>query len=312
MVDPVTTNMQFAVPTRGSDVGTWDVPLNGDWNIADAAFGSVTSKSLTNVNISLTATEAQAAVLRFSGTLTGNVIVTLPSIVKFWTVQNLCTGNFYVQLSTGSGQVIALPPANPVDVFSDGTNVYFKNLPPVGSYLDYANANVANWILNCTVPPYLYCNGGTFSAVTYPVLNALLGGTTLPDLRGRTRYALDGGTGRITSGGSGLDGNVLLAGGGFQNRPINQINLPAINPTGTVTISDTRTWGATGANGSAGGNSTTQFLNAPTDTASNSHSVSVTSGTITASFAGDVLGSGTALTTLAPGIIAGITLIRAG
>ncbi len=33
-----------------------------------------------------------------------------------------------------------------------------------------------------TYPNWLLCNGGTFSAVTYPALNTLLGGTTLPNL----------------------------------------------------------------------------------------------------------------------------------
>jgi microcystin-dependent protein len=36
--------------------------------------------------------------------------------------------------------------------------------------------------VSITYPNWLLCNGGTFSATTYPALNALLGGTTLPNL----------------------------------------------------------------------------------------------------------------------------------
>lgn len=41
------------------------------------------------------------------------------------------------------------------------------------------------WFTNTPPPGYLICNGGSFSAVTYPLLAAVLGGTTLPDLRRR-------------------------------------------------------------------------------------------------------------------------------
>ena len=35
MADPLTTNRTLAVPTRGSDVGNWDVPLNNNANALD-------------------------------------------------------------------------------------------------------------------------------------------------------------------------------------------------------------------------------------------------------------------------------------
>lgn len=39
---------------------------------------------------------------------------------------------------------------------------------------------------------WLVCNGAAFSGTTYPVLAALLGGTTLPDLRGKVLVGVDG------------------------------------------------------------------------------------------------------------------------
>lgn len=50
---------------------------------------------------------------------------------------------------------------------------------PVGTIVDFIGAT----------PPtgWLACNGATFSAATYPELAAVLGGTTLPDARGRFR-----------------------------------------------------------------------------------------------------------------------------
>src|SRR5262249_44480409 len=52
------------------------------------------------------------------------------------------------------------------------------------------------------------------AAAPYPGLAIIVGGTTLPDMRGRGRMYLNQGTGRITAGGGGVDGNTLFAAGG--------------------------------------------------------------------------------------------------
>lgn len=51
-------------------------------------------------------------------------------------------------------------------------------------------------------PPngWLFCDGSAFSGATYPNLQAALGGTTLPDLRGRVVVGLDSGNLRVTDG----------------------------------------------------------------------------------------------------------------
>lgn len=234
MADPTTTNIVLAVPTRGSDVGTWDVPLNGDMTIIDACFGSVTTVALSNVTpVALSASQAQANVLRFTGTLTANVVVTIPSIIKGWIVENLCTvGIFgvFVQNASG-GQQIGIPPGESIDVYSDGTNMKYRNFGRIGSYLDIGAPSTPSWIVSSTIPPYLNCDGSTFSAVTYPQLAALLGTTTLPDLRGRQRITLNQGTGRVTTANGGVDGNTRFASGGNPSLAISQPELPAIAPT---------------------------------------------------------------------------------
>jgi len=54
MADPLTSTRGLAVPTRGSDSGTWDVPVNNDMIAIDGMFGGVQSISLTNANVTLT------------------------------------------------------------------------------------------------------------------------------------------------------------------------------------------------------------------------------------------------------------------
>lgn len=234
MSDPTTINLGLAVPTRGSDVGTWDVPLNGDMNIIDSKFGVVVPLGLSNVPVTLNAAQYQSAVLRFSGALTANVTVTLPAVSLGYACENLCTGPWALVLTCGAGQNISIPPGECVDVYTDGTNVKFKNLGRVGSYLDYAGASVPGWIATCSVPPFLLCDGSTYSSGTYPALFAILGTTTLPDLRGRSRANVNGGTGRITTANGGIDGNTIFASGGSDAITLNTTQIPSHQHNGTT------------------------------------------------------------------------------
>jgi len=225
-----TTNVKLSTPSHGSNVDTWDAdPVNNNSAILDNLFGTTTSKALTNVNVTLSATEAQSSILRFSGVLTGNVSINVGAIIKSWYIDNLTTGAFVVSITGGSGNVIGVPQGEVTQVFWDGANCKFINLGRVGSYLDDSGATVPAWVAACTVPPLLLCDGSTFSAVTYPYLNTKLGGTTLPDFRGRMAAYLNGGTGRITTAGSGIDGDTRFSSGGVQNVTLDVTMIPSHN-----------------------------------------------------------------------------------
>lgn len=310
MSDPVTTNIQLAVPTRGSDVGTWDVPVNGDMTILDACFGSVTTKSLSNVSpVLLSVSEAQANVIRLTGALSANIAVQIPNtpvtIVKSWTIENLCTGAFYVTLGNQSGgQVVGLPPGEAVDVYSDGTDIKYRNLGRIGSYMDLATSSIPSWITASSVPPYLACEGATYSSATYPILYSILGTTTLPDSRGRNRASLNAGTNRITTAVSGIDGNTRFSGGGVEGVTLDTSMIPAHNHPASVTDPG-HTHNVIGGPNSAGGVyvtvlSTTGIAQLLTDRQSTGITVS-TSNT----------GGGAVHQNMPPTYIGGITMIRA-
>jgi microcystin-dependent protein len=224
MADPQTPNLGAYVPTVGSDVGTWYQPLNANASVQDSLSANVATIPLSSGNVTLTTPpnsgaawagpyQSQSAVLRLTGALVGNAGVIFPR-AGFWIVENNCTGAFVVFLFTGGGQIICAPPGEACHVYCDGTNLKYVNMGRVGSYIDMMTTAVPAWITNCTVAPYLNCDGSAFSGVTYPALAAFLGGTTLPDSRGRARMALNQGTGRVTAGGSGVDGNTVAAAGG--------------------------------------------------------------------------------------------------
>lgn len=232
MVDPTTTNKIYAIPTHGTDIDTWDVPLNSNFTILDKNFGGVLTKSLSNVNVVLTASEQQNGIIRFSGVLSSSVIITFSQLGSYFMIDNRTTGNFFVVLTTGLGgaaENIAVPQGEATYVMIDGTNVRFVGLDRPGTYWDYAGSAVPNWVTACTIPPYLNCDGSAFSAVTYPYLSGILGTTTLPDFRGRARAYLNGGTSRITTAGSGIDGDTRFSSGGAQTVTMIPGNLPAVD-----------------------------------------------------------------------------------
>lgn len=313
--DPNTTNVALLIPTRGSDVGVWDLPVNGDFNAIDGFFGGVQTISVSNANVTLTApsgsitptggpTQAQNAVIRFTGVLTAGVQVTLP-LPGYMIVENLTTGAFVLSFrAIGSGQVIGIEQGVVQRVYNDGTNVRFVNLQTVGSYLDICDATVPAWITACTVPPFLNCDGTTFNATTYPYLNGKLGGNTLPDLRGVSRYTLNQGTSRLTSAGSGLDGNTRFASKFTQTQTLVTQNLPPYTPAGTSSPTGVATWDGNivTINNPSSGGTAAAVPNANHMTGNNTESL--TGGTPQG-------GTSTPFGLIGTGTVSGITLIRA-
>lgn len=306
MASTFTTNVQLEEPARGDDVGTWDTPVNNNMTLLDLIVGSVTTISLNNSNVTLSAAQFRSKTITFNSTLTGSVTITFPtSFVKSYEIQNLCTGSsaFTITLATTAAgtQAICCPPGETVDCFNDGAgNMKFKNLGRVGEFWEHAGNTIPAWVGGCTVPPYLYCNGTTFSSATYPQLAIVLGGTTLPDCRGRVRIPLNDGTGRVTSAGGGVDGNTNLSGGGTQTNTLITANLPPYTPAGTITVTPPAVQVVTFGSGSPGpsfpgpGNG---FAAQAADTA-----------TFTGTAQGGV---SQAFSNLPPMVVAGITLIRA-
>jgi microcystin-dependent protein len=234
-MDPTTANIALAIPNRGADAGTWDVPINGDFNSIDGFLGGVQTLSLSNANVTLTAPpgsitpsagpyQATNAVLRFMGTLTGNVQVTLPLPGRVL-IENLTSGNFTVSFAAAtSGEVIATPQGSRMSIYNDGSNVRFDcgigEIPGKMDFLGGVSALPA-WVSACTVPPFLIADGSVYNFTTFPALGALYGGSF-------------GGNGtRITTAGCGINGQTLGASGGSQNFTLQRSDLPNVAPTFT-------------------------------------------------------------------------------
>lgn len=306
---PTTTNRGYSVPTTGTQSGIWGSDdLNPNFAMIDKNLGGVSSVALTNSNVTLSSSEYANGTIRFTGTLSANVTITWPSVAGWWTVTNATTGNFYIRLSCSVGGLkICPPPGETIDVYFDGTDAVYRSLPHhIGEYWDYGGSAVPAWVTGCSVPPYLLVDGSTYSAVTYPYLNTILGTTTLIDQRARVRIPLDGGTGRVTTAGSGIDGATRFSAGGAQNNTLVDTNIvphthtqEAQTPTFNVT---------TNSIGVAGGSDS--FVRSIGSGTNFTTTADATPGT-TGSYGGSG-GSAQPFTNMQPTVVHGITMIRAG
>lgn len=117
-----TTNLQLNQPAYNSTA--WDVPLNANEDILDAAFGNTTTISLTNTNVTLTSTQCQAMQIKFTGALSANIIITVPAIGGRWTFTNATSGAYSVTIaSAGAGTSVSISQGYSTTLFSDGTNI---------------------------------------------------------------------------------------------------------------------------------------------------------------------------------------------
>jgi len=85
---------------------------------------SLQAKSVAGgTDVTLTATEAKVTILEFSGVLTANINVIVPTSVWQWTVFNNTSGAFTLTIKTSGGTGIAIGQGKRAIVYCDGTNV---------------------------------------------------------------------------------------------------------------------------------------------------------------------------------------------
>lgn len=126
MPSTYTTNKNIEKPANNSYIGTWNVPINSDWDVVDTAFGGTYNVSLSNANVTLTQTNVQSTYINLTGTLTANVTVYFPSgISGFYIVGNFTTGAYTVTLASAGGGLLAVTAGSLANTFiwSTGTNV---------------------------------------------------------------------------------------------------------------------------------------------------------------------------------------------
>lgn len=106
MTSSFTPNKFLEKPGNGDYAGSWNVPVNSDWDAIDTAFGGTTSLSVTGASGSYTlgVSDYRPPNIVITGVLTANVDYKIPAGVGgIWTVYNNTTGSYAVTFSSGGG-----------------------------------------------------------------------------------------------------------------------------------------------------------------------------------------------------------------
>lgn len=94
---------------------------------------SLLTKPITGGTSTLSAGEASNVVQKYTGVLTSNAIIVLPSVVQIYFVTNQTTGSFTTTFKTsGVGTTIALPQLQQAILLCDGTNIINANTSIAG------------------------------------------------------------------------------------------------------------------------------------------------------------------------------------
>jgi len=142
------SDLGIELMATGENAGTWGTKTNTNLQIVEKAIAGYVEKSIAGgaqtTTLSITdgdTTEstsvARHAVIKLTGTITGNQIVTVPdSIEKVYIVVNGTSGSFTVQFKTASGTGITFGASDKGTrlLFSDGTNIVDTATGGVGSY----------------------------------------------------------------------------------------------------------------------------------------------------------------------------------
>ena len=154
MASTYTTDLAIQLMATGENAGTWGQITNTNLVVVQQAIagyqaisiagGAQTTALLMTQNQLST---ARNAVLKLTGTITGNQIVTVPNgIEKTWIVSNGTVGAFTVNFkyaSTGTGQTWSTTDKGIKILYADGTDIQVVDLSTLSGTV--ATAQIANF-----------------------------------------------------------------------------------------------------------------------------------------------------------------------
>jgi len=99
-------------------------------NPSSSSRGILSKNVAGGVDVTLTPIESANEVLKFTGALTANINVIVPSLhIRSWIVQNNTTGPHSILLKTSAGGGVDCSQERNTHVFTDGVNVYEPSRP---------------------------------------------------------------------------------------------------------------------------------------------------------------------------------------
>jgi hypothetical protein len=156
MASTYTTDLAIQLMATGENAGTWGAITNTNLVVVQQAIAGYEGISIAGgaQTTALVMTQnalanARNAVIKLTGTITGNQIVTVPNgIEKTWIISNGTSGAFTVQFkyaSTGSGQTWSTTDKGIKILYADGSDIQVADLSTLSGSI------VAAQITNSTI-----------------------------------------------------------------------------------------------------------------------------------------------------------------
>ena len=129
MPSSYTPLLRLTLPADGELVGTWGQTVkNGITSLEEAAIAGTASVVLVDADYVMTiangaADVARNAVVRFTGALTAQRNIIVPSSSKTYIIRNNTTGGFGLNIKTAAGTGVVVPAGQAMLVYCDGVNV---------------------------------------------------------------------------------------------------------------------------------------------------------------------------------------------
>ncbi len=201
------TDLGIELMTTGENAGTWGTKTNANLNLIEQLTGGFATVSIaggagtTALDIddgALTGT-AQQRIIEFTGSITGNRIVTIPNDVEtFYILKNSTSGAYTVQFkyATGSGSSTTFSATDKgtkiiYATANDGTNPDIVDAMATSSEISLANNNPVK---------FLDADNSAFVGIDAPATVSASYTLTLPAAVGSSSQAL------VTTDGSGTLG----------------------------------------------------------------------------------------------------------
>jgi hypothetical protein len=128
MPSTYTTNLRTEQQATGENRSTWGTKANRNFQLLEDAITKQITVALSDADYSLTTAdgatdEARCATISFSGTLTANRTITIPSVDKIYLLYNGTTGGKSLSISNGTTSVTLANGAKTL-VYNDGTAIW--------------------------------------------------------------------------------------------------------------------------------------------------------------------------------------------
>lgn len=178
MADTPTTRNRFRMQSLGSNLNVWGDPyLNTNFQLIDDSLDGQVTLTLTSGTTTLTANnyatdQSRMRELVLAGTLSGNCILQIPSVEKWYIVHNGATNGVYtITIKTASGVGANIPLGGSYIVACDGTDCAVRRTTDYGS-LEIRNLGSAT----------ASTSAATFGQVVTATENRSMGGYRLTNL----------------------------------------------------------------------------------------------------------------------------------